>query len=145
MEKQQKTIMINTDIEKCYKTICDFETYPQWQDTIKNISVLERDTKNRPIIVEYDVKILVKKLNYTLRYEYDEEKHTLTWGYVGGDLKNIEGSYVFAKVNDQTTSATCNFEIELGLWVPKKIMNTLKNVSLVDSMNALKKRAENLQ
>lgn len=142
MEKQQKTIEINADIETCYATICDLESYPQWQDTIQSVSVLEKDEENRPLIVEYDVKILVKKLNYTLRYEYDKDQHILKWSYVGGDLKNIEGSYVFQKVNDQTTSATCTFEIEIGLWVPKKIMNTLKNVSLVDSMKALKKRAE---
>lgn len=143
MEKQQKTIEINADIEKCYATICDFESYPQWQDTIQSVSVLEKDAENRATIVEYDVKILVKKLNYTLRYEYNPQQHTLTWGYVGGDLKNIEGSYVFSKIDEQKTSATCTFEIELGLWVPKKILNTLKDVSMIDSMKALKKRAEN--
>ncbi len=144
MEKQQKTIVIDCNIEKCYQAICDIETYPQWQDPIKNVSILDRDSENRPCIVEFDLQILMKKINYTLHYYYDKENYSLTWDYVGGDLKNIEGSYVFEEIENEKTSATCAFSVELGVWIPKTVMKKLKDVSMLDSMKALKKRAESL-
>ncbi len=143
MEQALKKIEIAASARQCYDTICDFTTYPQWQKTIKQVTILDREN-GRPTVVEYEID-LIKIVRYTLHYTYEEsnpQKLKLAWTYVGGDLKNIEGSYTFEEVAPNKIIATYSLALELGFGVPGFLMNRMRDSAMQESIEALKKRAE---
>ncbi len=144
MHEERKEVEILANVKKCFETICDFESYPTWQKTIKEVNILDKEN-GRPVIVEYTLDAVLKTIQYTLHYTYKEDdpkKLFLGWTYVGGDLKNIEGSYTFTEITPQKTLATYALELELGISVPGFILKKFKENAMEDSIMSLKKRAE---
>ena len=144
MHEECKEIEILTSAKKCFDTICDFESYPAWQKTIKAVNILDREN-GRPVIVEYKLDAILKTIEYTLNYIYKEDdpkKLFLGWTYAGGDLKKIEGSYTFTALNEQKTLATYRLVLDLGITVPGFILKKFKENAMEDSIVSLKKRAE---
>ena len=143
---ESRQTYINSSPTNCFKTICDFESYPEWQKTIKKVIVLEKEN-GRPLIVEYHLDAILKTITYTLRYTYhdkDAKKMILEWDYVGGDLKKIVGSYTFEEIEPNKTLATFWLDVELGLWVPRGILEVFKTKTIEESIQALKLRVESL-
>lgn len=144
MPQETKQIEIAAPARKCYDTICDFASYPQWQKTISQVTILDYEN-SKPLIVEYHLSVMLKTMQYTLSYAYDEQnsqKLKLSWTYVGGDLKDLQGSYLFEEVAENKTIATYSLNLELNFVVPTFIMNNMRNSAMLESMQALKKRAE---
>ena len=54
---------------RCFETISDYASYPQWQSAIKEATILDYED-DRPSIVEYKLDAMLKIVEYTLRYEY---------------------------------------------------------------------------
>lgn len=140
--QQTNTIDIEALPEKCYKAICDFESYPEWQSNVKEVRVLTRWEDGRPRVVEYIASVLSRKVRYVLEYAYKDKNHTLTWTYVEGDIKDTFGSYAFKKKGAKKTLATYSLFVDLGFWVPQLIVATLNRIGMVESMQALKDRVE---
>lgn len=144
MPQETKQIEILASARQCYSAICDFASYPQWQKNITNVFILEQEN-SRPIIVEYELDVMIKKLSYTLRYTYSEQdpkQLKLSWVYVGGDLKDIQGSYTFEELSNNKTIATYSLNLELGFAVPSFVMNKMKSSAMKESMQGLKEHVE---
>jgi ribosome-associated toxin RatA of RatAB toxin-antitoxin module len=146
MHQQKLTTEINASAAKCFQVICDFANYPQWQKSIKDVQILERN-QVRPVVVKYKLDVIMKTVSYTLRYSYDEHDPAnlvISWNYVTGDIQNIEGKYNCKAINPARTEVTFFLAIEIGGWVPGFIMKTLKEASMQETLSALKNRAEGL-
>lgn len=144
MHEERKEVEISASVKKCFDTICDFTSYPTWQKTIKEVTILDKEN-GRPAVVEYKLDAILKTIQYTLHYNYKEDdpkKLSLGWTYVGGDLKKIEGSYTFKEISPQKTLATYCLELDLGVNVPGFILKKFKENAMEDSIMSLKKRAE---
>lgn len=142
LEKVEKSIEIGAPPKRCYDVLCQFETYPDWQSAVQSVRIIDRYPDGRAKDVEVVVQAVVKKVRYVLRYQYDDEHYRLSWTYVEGDVRNAEGYYQFREIAPGRTEATCEIGVDPGLWVPKAIRNTLTNVTLKQSMEELKARAE---
>lgn len=147
METVSKEVEILVSPKKCFDAICDFESYPQWQKTIKEVTILDKEG-GRPMVVEYKLDAVIKTIQYTLNYIYedsDPKKMMLAWTYGGGDLKKIEGSYLFTELAPNKTKAVYTLDLELGLTVPNFILKKFRESMMEESVLALKKRAESLK
>lgn len=144
MSQEIQKIEIAESAQKCYDVICDFKRYSEWQKNVEKIMILDSEN-GRPSVVEFQVNAVMKTVNYTLQYNYDEsnpKKMKLAWTYVGGDVKNIEGNYVFEEISDKKTIATYTLNLELGFSVPKFLLDKMKVASMQEVLSALKKRTE---
>ncbi len=137
-----RTIEINGTVDKCYKKICHFESYPEWQSAVKSAKVLKKDKNGKPKHVEFKISVLSKEIRYVLDYKYDDKKHMLEWGYIEGDVKDVKGSYTFEKMDKDKTLATFTAYVDPGFWLPETIMNVLNNVSMKKSMEEFKDAVE---
>lgn len=92
--------------------LCDFESYPEWARSVKEVTIRERDGEGRPLLVGFRVAPgLLPEVRYVLRYVYTPE--SIAWEYEEGDLKEIRGSYVLAE-QDGTTRVTYHLAIDPG-------------------------------
>jgi ribosome-associated toxin RatA of RatAB toxin-antitoxin module len=130
--------------QECFDAITDFDTYAQWNTGIEECSVLERDEQGRASLVEMVLDLKLRKLRYTLRYDYTGAPDHLSWRSVAGDVKLIDGEYTFEEIGDGTTRMTYSVDIDPGMFVPGPVKNMLKTVTVRNAVRELKGRVESL-
>jgi len=138
----RKSIVINASQQECYETISNYESYPTWQKVIKSVKVLERASDTRPIVVEFIIDALLKKVRIVNKYEYFDKDYILSWKLVEGDIKVNDGNYVFQKLREGRTNAIFSVYLELGFFAPKRILDYLNNISMRSSIRSLKEVVE---
>ncbi len=99
----------------------------------------DRDGRGKEVAFEIDAK--VKSISYTLDYAY-EEPHLISWRYVEGDVRDVDGEFVFEDRGDGTTLATYALRLDPGVWLPGKLVNVLSEHVMQGSMEDLKRRVE---
>ncbi len=138
----RKSLVINAPPGDCYDAICNFESYPSWQKMVKEVNVLERGKDKRPVLVEFWFDAILKKVRVVNKYEYFDKDFTLSWKATEGDIKTNDGSYVFQKLRQNRTNAVFSVLIELGFYAPKRLLDYMNNISMRNSIRALKDVAE---
>ncbi|RMD82453.1 MAG: hypothetical protein D6815_09205 [Candidatus Dadabacteria bacterium] len=141
MERQSHTEIIEAPIEVCFETITDFEKYPDWFTGIEQ-AVVERADPDRCLwTVRYRLHMVVKTISYTLSYE-GKRPEWLAWSLERGDVKAIEGSYAFKRLEPTRTEATCTQAVDVGFWIPGPLRRTFERTALADSVRQFKEAAE---
>jgi ribosome-associated toxin RatA of RatAB toxin-antitoxin module len=135
------SLVIEAEPGVCFDAITDYETFPEWQAAVKEVDVLSRDKQGRGRDVRFHIDAKVRQVSYTLRYSY-EAPHSITWDYVDGDVKSVDGEYVFEDLGDGTTKATYALDINPGVWLPGPVKKMLTDQVMKRSVEDLKRRVE---
>ncbi len=140
-KRAERQIVVAGTPQECFAALLDFESYPDWQKAVKECEVLSRDRAGRGKQVHFEIDAKVKQISYTLDYSY-EEPHLITWDFVGGDVRDIDGEFVLEDRGDGTTLATYGLRIEAGVWMPGKVASMLSDQVMQRSVEDLKARVE---
>ena len=140
MKRASQSLAIDASPQVCFDAITDYESFPGWQKAVKAVEVLTRDGDGRGHEVEFEIDAKVKTVRYTLAYSYEEPRR-ITWDYLGGDVKDVDGEFTF---EDQggLTLATYALAIDPGVWLPGKIRSMLSEQVMKGSVEDLKRRVE---
>ena len=141
METQTHGEFVRAPIEVCFDTIIDFEKYPTWFSGISAARIEKADPAGGLWTVRYELSMIIKTISYTLAYQ-SRRPSELTWKLVRGDVKDVEGSYLFTKVEDGVTQARCTQAVDVGFWIPGPFKRTFEKSALSDSVREFKKAAE---
>jgi uncharacterized membrane protein len=133
------TDVIAAPPDKIIEALTDFESFPEWQASVLECEVLERDDEGRGSLIRMKVDAKVRKVNYVVRYMYDLP-HGLGWEQVSGDLTENTGNYTFAPRADGSTDVTVDIVAEVGFFVPGPMKKLIREQSLKNSLRELKKR-----
>lgn len=139
MPGAQRTITINAPVEKCWAVISDYERYPEFLPEVKKIKTLNR--RGSEVDVQYEAEV-VKVIKYTVHMR-EEGPKKLSWSFVDGEfMKDNKGGWVLEDGGNGTTKATYSIEVEVGMLVPKTIVNALVDTQLPKLLENFKKRIE---
>jgi ribosome-associated toxin RatA of RatAB toxin-antitoxin module len=141
VKRAEQQLVIAATPQECFRALVEYETFPDWQEAVRSAEVLSRDEQGRGRDVAFEVDARVKNVRYTLRYSY-EEPHCISWEYLDGDVKEIDGEYVLEDLGDGTTLATYSVGIDPGVWLPGPIRKLLNEQVMKNSVEELKKRVE---
>jgi len=108
-----RTVDVDAPIERCYELAADIEGAPDWQETLLDVEVLERDDQGRPLVVETVSDAVVRKARTRLRFSYDPP-NGLSWEQLKGDPKWLNGRWGFEDLGDGRTRATYALESDPG-------------------------------
>jgi hypothetical protein len=108
-----ESIEIEAPIERCFAIAADVERAPEWHGSMKAAEAIEHDADGRPLLVETKQDALVASVSFCLRFSYDEP-WGMRWTRVRGDLKSLEGEWIFEELDGGLTRATYNLEIGLN-------------------------------
>jgi uncharacterized membrane protein len=133
------TNVIAAPADKIIEALTDFDSFPEWQSSVMECEVLERDGEGRGSLIRMKVDAKVRKVDYIVRYTYDLP-HSLSWEQVSGDLKENTGRYTFAPREDGGTDVTVDIVAEVGFFVPGPMKKLIREQSLKNSLRELKKR-----
>src|SRR3954453_6572021 len=89
--------------EDCYALVLALDKYPEWQSQVRSAEVLERDGEGRPVVVETVSDARVRVIKYR-RGKVHEPPHRMSWTYIDGDVKDLNGEYLFEPAGDGRTN-----------------------------------------
>ena len=139
------TVEIEAPREHCYEVAADIASSPEWQGTLKEVEVLERDAQGRALVVETLSDAMVKKVRSWLRFTYDPPGG-LTWEQEKGETKWLIGSWVFDELDGGRTRATYGLRTDpgrvLGLLLRGPIEGKVKEFLTKSAAEGLKKHLE---
>ena len=143
--KGDRSVEIEAPIERCYEIAADLENATEWQGSLKDVEVLERDGERRPLVVETESDAKVKTVKATLRFSY-EPPTAIRWVQEKGDTKSLTGSWTFEDLGDGHTRATYALEADpgrmLGMLLRGPAESKVRDFLLGDAAEGLKQRAE---
>ena len=139
------TVEIEAPRERCYEIAADVENAAQWQGTLEQVEVLERDREGRAMVVETLSDAGVKKVRSWLRFDY-EPPAGLNWDQEKGDAKWLTGSWAFEDLGDGRTRATYALRTDpgrmLGLLLRGPVEGKVKELLTKSAAEGLKQHAE---
>jgi ribosome-associated toxin RatA of RatAB toxin-antitoxin module len=134
---------VSASPERCFSVVADIERYPEWAADIKEIVVDERDAEGRPVLVTFRAAAFGRSTSYTLRYDFSEAPHILSWKLTKGDITSkLDGSYVFEPSEGSGTEVTYHLEAELRVPIPGFIKMRAQSRIMSTAMRELKARVE---
>lgn len=136
------SLVIEAEPAACFDEITSYETFPEWQAAVKEVEVRSRDRQGRGRDVHFVIDAKVREVSYTLRYSYRRPTR-VTWEYLDGDVRSVDGSFEFEDQGDGTTKATYALEIDPGVWLPGRVKKLLTDQVMRRSVEDLKRRVEN--
>ena len=140
-KRAERQIVIAGTPRECFDAIVDYETFPDWQRSVKAVDVRSRDDDGRGKKVAFEIDAKVKTVRYTLDYSY-EPPHLVSWRYVEGEPKDVDGELVLEDNGDGSTLATYSLSIDPGVWLPGKVVSMLNEQVMHGALEDLKRRVE---
>jgi ribosome-associated toxin RatA of RatAB toxin-antitoxin module len=140
-KRAERQIVVAAAPQECFDALVDFGSYPEWQSAVKDCEVQSRDDDGRGRRVAFDIDAKVKTVRYTLDYSY-EEPHLLSWRYVEGDVKDVDGEFTLEDQGDGSTLATYSLRLDPGVWLPGPVASMLTDTVMQRSVEDLKARVE---
>jgi uncharacterized membrane protein len=139
------TVEIEAPRERCYEVAADVESSPEWQGTLQEVEVLERDAQGRALVVETLSDAMVKKVRSWLRFSYDPPGG-LSWEQEKGDTKWLTGSWTFEELAEAQTRATYGLRTDpgrvLGLLLRGPVEGKVKELLTKSAAEGLKQHLE---
>jgi uncharacterized membrane protein len=143
--KGDRSVEIEAPIERCYEIAADLENATEWQGSLKDVEVLERDGERRPLVVETESDAKVKTVKAVLRFSY-EPPNEIRWVQEKGDTKSLTGSWAFEDLGGGRTRATYALEADpgrmLGMLLRGPAESKVRDFLLGNAADGLKQRAE---
>ncbi|SEE61983.1 SRPBCC family protein [Jiangella alba] len=123
--------------------IADLEAYPEWTASVREVEVLTvyEDT-GRPGEAKFVLDAGPIKDRYTLSYEWDGDDE-VRWTLVeGGLIRELDGSYALAAVDDATTEVTYQLTVDVSIPMLGLMKRKAEKVIIDTALKELKKRVE---
>jgi uncharacterized membrane protein len=143
--KGDRTVEIDAPIERCYEIAADVENATEWQGSLKDVEVLERDGDRRPVLVATESDAKVKSVRAVLRFSY-EPPTGIRWVQEKGDTKSLHGWWSFEDLGGGRTRATYGLEADpgrmLGMLLRGPAESRVRDFLLGNAAEGLKQKAE---
>jgi ribosome-associated toxin RatA of RatAB toxin-antitoxin module len=142
-DQATEQMLVSASPERCFAIAADIERYPEWAADIKEVVVEERDDQGRPVLVTFRAAAFGRSARSTLRYDFSEAPHVLSWKLTKGDITSKwDGSYVFDPDEGIGTHVTYHLEVELRVPIPGFIKNRAQSRVVSTAIRELKARVE---
>jgi len=140
MPSAEQSIAVNAPIEKVFEMITDFETYPDFQPEIVSAETLKKSTTSAEVAFSMN---MIQKVDYILKFKLKKPK-SITWEFVEGDsiLKDNSGSWKLESLEPNLTDVTYKMNVELNMWLPTSVIDSLLADHIPKMLERFKERAE---
>jgi uncharacterized membrane protein len=143
--KGDRSVEVDASIERCFEIAANIEAAPEWQGSLQDVEVLERDTDKRATLVETKSDAKVKSVRALLRFSYDEPKR-IEWVQEKGETKSLRGWWDFEDLGGGRTRATYALEADpgrvLGMLLRGPAEAAVRDFLLGGAADGLKRQAE---
>jgi len=141
----ERSVEIDAPQQRCYDIAADIDHAPEWQGSLKDVEVLDRDAEGRAVLVETVSDAKVKDVRTRLRFAYDPPGR-ITWEQDKGELRSLAGWWTIEDLGNGRTRATYGLDAHpgriLGLLLRGPAETRVRDFLLGNAADGLKARAE---
>jgi uncharacterized membrane protein len=137
----EQQLLIGAPPQACFDALLEYETFPEWQSAVNWVEVVTRDGSGRGREVHFEVDAKVRRIRYELEYTY-EPPHRIAWSYLGGDIRDVDGEYIFEDQGNGSTLATYSLALDPGVWLPDRVAQMINKQVMQRSVEELRDRVE---
>ncbi|MBU6328758.1 MAG: SRPBCC family protein [Acidobacteria bacterium] len=142
-EQARERIRIDAPIDRCFATLIDFASYPEWAGDLKEVRVVESDASGRATVVEFRAAAMGRSTTYQLAYDYSAAPGRLSWSLVTGDLpRELDGAYVLSPVDGGSTEVEYELAVDLVYPIPGFVKRRAEGRIIKTALTELKARVE---
>ena len=142
-ETVKDSIDVSATMQEIFDVATDLDSYPEWNENIKEVEIRGRDDEGRPLEVWMKVDAKLKVVQYTLGYDYENAPDSFSWHLLEGDIREMEGSYSFDQFED-VTEVTYEMKVDPGFPIPGFLKRQAEKQIARSALEDLKKRVESL-
>ena len=139
----EAVFLIKAKPEAVFKTVTDFDHYPEFMPNIKAATPVEKDKRNKKY--EFTLKVAFWDINYVLLLKSDviNEIYSLDWEYVEGDIRDTSGSWKIRQYDKNNEYSLIMYRVRTdpGRFVPDWVADRLSTRSIPDMIKAVGKRS----
>ena len=143
-EQTTSSIVIDAPPASVMAVIADFESYPSWAKgvTVADVTVPGADGRAEQVFFKLDVSPI--KDEYTLVYDWDEDRE-VTWTLAEGKmLKALDGSYTLRDLGNGSTEVTYSLALDVSIPLIGMLKRKGEKILIDTALKGLKKRVETL-
>lgn len=143
MAKASLTEVFDVPVEKFYKAIIDYKSYPSFVDGVTSVDVKDESSAGAQVTLNLNI---IKQISYTIKLSHRPNQE-VSWSLVGGDMMKLNnGRWTLKDLGQGRTEVTYSLEVELKGFLPGlgMIEKTLVNTNLPMTLKAFAKRAASL-
>jgi uncharacterized membrane protein len=141
----ERSVEIDAPIQRVFDIAADIENAPDWQGSLKDVDVLERDADGRATLVDTVNDAKVKTVKNKLSFTYNSPTE-IRWRQEKGDVKALDGWWTLEDLGGDRTRATYALEVDpgrmLGMLIRGPVEDALRGVLVNGRPGELKARVE---
>jgi uncharacterized membrane protein len=141
----ERSVEIEAPIQRVFDIAADIENAPEWQGSLKDVDVLERDGAGRPTLVDTVNDAKVKTVKNKLSFTYNSPTE-IRWRQEKGDVKALDGWWTLEDLGGDRTRATYALEVDpgrmLGMLIRGPLEGQVRDFLLGNAADGLKRTAE---
>lgn len=147
MPRIEQSIEIAAPIESVFKIARDVETFPEFMEDLKSLTVLERSEDGNRTVTEWtglirEFKMVVK---WTQEDCWDTHQYRDEFKMIQGDMTSMSGYWQFSPSGSGTTfESVMDYEYDVPLIGPmiKSLIKKKMTDNIQATLEAIKNRAE---
>lgn len=147
-EQTSSSITIDASAADVMAVIADFPAYPRWAkgvttaDVVSSYDEADPAARGRAREVFFALDVSPIKDEYTLAYEWDDDRQ-VTWTLVSGKmLKSLDGAYVLRETAAGTTEVTYRLALDVSIPLIGMLKRKGEKILIDTALKGLKKRVE---
>jgi carbon monoxide dehydrogenase subunit G len=142
-DQTTSSIRISAPAAAVMAVIADFASYPSWATGVKRAEVVQSGADGRAEQVQFALDASPIKDEYTLSYEWDDDRQ-VTWTLVQGRvLKGMDGAYLLDETGDET-EVTYRLAVDVAIPMIGMLKRKAEKVIIDTALRGLKRRVESL-
>jgi ribosome-associated toxin RatA of RatAB toxin-antitoxin module len=108
------TADVDAAVERCWTVVEDLERWPQWQQGLEGVDVVERDEQGRPVVCDIVADAKITKVRCRVRVSYDPPGHLSFSRVESDDVDEMEGSWELQAAGEGRTHAVYTLAVDPG-------------------------------
>ena len=147
MPKHFEKKIVNFTAKQMYELVADIDNYREflpWCNDSKIIEVTNIDSEKKTLIA--DLEIGYKDLVYTYRSNVllNNQELTIKVDFVHGPFKNLDNSWIFKKIDDQSCEIEFFIDFELNVGVLNLLISKFFDKAFKKMVNSFENRANQI-
>jgi ribosome-associated toxin RatA of RatAB toxin-antitoxin module len=136
---------IDAPLDEVWAIVEDVLSAPDWQGGMDAMTALDHDADGRPVLVETENDVKVRRVKARVRFRYDGPQR-LEWTQVQGDMKSVEGFWELEDLGGGRTRATFSLDVDpgrmLGMLIRGPVEAATRAIFVNGRPGELKRRVE---
>lgn len=105
---------VDAAVERCWTVVEDLERWPQWQQGLEHVAVVERDEQGRPVFCDIVADAKITKVRCRVRVSYGPPGRLSFSRVESDDVDEMEGSWELQAAGELRTHAVYKLSVDPG-------------------------------